>query len=110
MGFFGKIKDMGKHIFKNDKYRKARGGYSRLLDIFCENCGKHICYYQKDGPGVLKRMYIDRIVEIKKINPKVNLVCPNCKEILGVPVIYKKEKRPAYRLFAGAVNKKIIKF
>jgi hypothetical protein len=100
---------MKRLMLKNDKYRKSRGGYSRLLDISCENCGKHVCFYQKDGPGILKRMYVDRIVGIKSINPKANLVCPSCKEILGVPVIYKKEKRPAYRLFTGAILKKISK-
>lgn len=100
---------MKRLMLKNDKYRKARGGYSRLLDISCENCGKHICFYQKDGPGILKRMYMDRIVGLKKLNVKANLLCLNCKEILGVPVVYKKEKRPAYRLFAGAILKKISK-
>ena len=35
--------------FKSDKFKKARGGYSRLFDIRCEKCGNHICYYQKDG-------------------------------------------------------------
>ena len=47
--------------FKSDKFKKARGGYSRLFDIRCEKCGNHICYYQKDGPGILKRMYLDRV-------------------------------------------------
>lgn len=94
--------------FKTDKFKKARGGYSRLLDISCEKCGKHICYYQKDGPGILKRMYIDR-VEGVKFDPRKNLNCPSCKELLAVPMIYKKEKRPAFRLFVGAVQKKIIK-
>ena len=99
---------MKRFQFKNDKYKKARGGYSRFLDIFCENCGKHICFYQKDGPGILKRMYHDRMSGIK-INFRNNLICPNCRELLGVPIIYRKEKRPAYRLFAGAVSKKITK-
>lgn len=37
------------------------------------------------------------------------LRCPDCKELLGVHMIYKKEDRPAYRLFVGAVEKKIMK-
>ena len=52
---------MSRNIFKNDKYRKARGGYSRLLSVSCQKCGDQICLYQKDGPGNLRRMYIVRL-------------------------------------------------
>lgn len=92
---------------KNDTYRKVRGGYSRILQLSCSHCGKELFKYQKDGPGILKRLYIDRIVN----NPAItsNLSCPQCKEVLGVKIIYKKENRPAYRLFMGAVSKKIVK-
>lgn len=34
---------MIKTIFKKDKYKKARGGYSRLLEISCQKCGNIIC-------------------------------------------------------------------
>lgn len=95
-----------KNKFKNDKYKKARGGYSRLLDIICEKCETHICDYQKDGSGILKRMYLDRIEGLK--NAK-KFECPKCKQLLGVPIIYKKENRPAFRLFVGAITKKITK-
>lgn len=37
---------------KNDKYKKVRGGYSRLLSISCQECGFDVCLYQKDGPGI----------------------------------------------------------
>lgn len=47
--------------FKNDQYRNARGGYSRFLNLSCESCGSHVALYQKDGPGELRRMYVDRI-------------------------------------------------
>ncbi len=108
---------MEKIKFKSDKYKKARGGYSRLLDVCCEGCGTHLCFYQKDGPGMLKRMYLDRIYEsaiysnlhnqpIKKLP---QLVCQNCRRLLGVPIEYEKEKRAAFRLFQGAVTKKISK-
>ena len=50
-----------KSLLKNEKYKKARGGYSCLLSISCEECGAHICDYQKDGPGILRRMYLDII-------------------------------------------------
>jgi hypothetical protein len=74
---------------KNDKYRKTRGGHARLLNISCVKCNKHVCYYQKDGPGILKRMYADRISGLK-FTDKANLICPSCKELLGVPIVYKK--------------------
>ena len=32
-----------------------------------------------------------------------------CREYLGIPVIYQKEQRLAFRLFAGAVTTKISK-
>jgi hypothetical protein len=101
---------------KNDKYKKARGGASKLLDISCSHCGDHLCFYQKDGPGLLKRMYLDRISDssyedMQNLSLKdiPQLVCPNCKRLLGVPIIYEKEQRLALRLFVGAVTKKIVK-
>lgn len=92
---------------KNDKYKKARGGWSRILDIKCENCGNHICYYQKDGSGPLKRVYLDRIIDFPKRDEK--LMCPKCKEVLGTKITYKKENRLAYRLYVGSVTKVITK-
>ena len=103
--------------FKQDKYKKVRGGYSRFLDIKCEKCGNYIATYQKDGPAPLKRMYIDRIfspqnlVNLQKaaIKKIPNLICQKCKQIIGITYIYKKEDRPAFRLFEGSVIKKIVK-
>ena len=99
---------MNKIVLKNDKYKKARGGYSRLLLVSCQKCGSAICHYQKDGPGNLRRMYIDRIS-----NPKVSLIRKDltCGEghLLGVKIMYEKESRPAFRLFVDSVTKKIIK-
>lgn len=102
---------------KNDRFKKNRGGYSRLLDISCEGCGQHLCFYQKDGPGMLKRMYFDRIYSSKEysnlenlsIKKSPQLICKNCGRLLGVPIEFKKEKRLAFRLFQGAVTKKIVK-
>jgi hypothetical protein len=101
---------------KNDRYKKVRGGYSRLLDISCAHCGTHLCYYQKDGPGILKRMYIDRIHELTSgsldttsSEKTPHLICSKCKQHIGVPIVYQKENRLAYRLFIGAVSKKIAK-
>ncbi len=47
--------------FKKDKYRKTRGNYSRLLNIYCRKCSNLIAVYQKDGSGNLRRLYLDRI-------------------------------------------------
>ena len=93
--------------FINDKYKKARGGYSRLLDITCEKCGSHICYYRKDGLGMLKRMYLDRILDLSETSNELS--CAKCGAHLGNKIIYEKEKRLAYRLFVGAIVKSIIK-
>ena len=92
--------------FKNDKYRKARGGKSNVLDITCDHCEKHVTYYQKDGPGMLKRMYVDRFIDTQPRSK--DLAYQHCGRVLGQEITYKKEDRPAYRLFAGAVHKKIV--
>ncbi|OGH74144.1 MAG: hypothetical protein A3C90_03450 [Candidatus Magasanikbacteria bacterium RIFCSPHIGHO2_02_FULL_51_14] len=94
---------------KNDRYRKARGGYSRFLRISCESCGAFLLLYQKDGPGPLKRLYIDRIVAPEELSKAKQLVCPSCKKVIGTFSIYEKEKRLAYRLYQDAVTKKITK-
>ena len=60
------------HIaWKNDTYKKARGGYARLLAVSCATCGTHLFYYQKDGPGIVKRLYLDRIYGTFQKWPKV---------------------------------------
>src|SRR3989344_4579357 len=97
-----------KQVLKNDKYRKTRGGYSRLLNISCEKCGTNICLYQKDGPGNLRRMYLDRITEPKVSIVRKDLSCPK-GHLLGVKIIYEKKKHPAFRIFVDAVRKKIVK-
>lgn len=94
--------------FKKDSYRRARGGYSRLLELTCEHCKKSFCQYQKDGPGILKRLYTDRMIPEPTRTSK-QLVCGNCDRVLGALITYKKEDRPAYRLFVGAVAKRIVK-
>ncbi|HEY4496748.1 MAG TPA: hypothetical protein VI432_01185 [Candidatus Paceibacterota bacterium] len=92
---------------KNDKYRKARAGHSKILQLTCAKCEKDLFRYQKDGLGILKRLYLDRIIDNR--NYSKNLVCPKCRSVLGIKIIYKKENRPAYRLFAGTVFKTIVK-
>lgn len=99
---------MSKVKIKNDKFKKARGGHPRFLDISCSSCSSHLFFYQKDGPGILKRAYIDRIIN-NEIDINSNLNCPNCKKLLGMQMIYEKENRPAIRFFEGSVSKKLLK-
>ncbi len=104
---FVMIKEM-KNSFKNDQFKNARGNYSRLLKLSCDKCDSFVCNYQKDGPGNLRRLYIDRISNPAIKISGTKLMC-ECGHLLGIKIIYKKEDRPAYRLFVDAVNKKIIK-
>jgi len=58
---------------------------------------------------MLKRLYLDRIINRgPKTKDSRNLICKECKTVIGTPMLYKKERRPAYRLFAGAIEKEII--
>ncbi len=105
-----------KHAFKKDKYVKARGGSSRFLDIFCGVCHNHLALYQKDGPGKLLRMYLDRIFAPsalaalqyqsgdKKNIP--NLKCSKCDALVGTPMVYEPENRLAFRMVHGSFAKK----
>ena len=92
--------------FKKDQYRKTRGGYSRLLEIHCRKCNNLVTLYQKDGPGNLRRMYLDRMLSVVKSG---DLKCGKCGEILGSRYVYAKEKRLAFRLYVDAVTKKVTK-
>ena len=76
------------------------------MAIRCEKCGTHLFYYQKDGLGILKRAYLDRIIDLKNFGK--SLSCPKCNEALGVKYVYPKEKRLAYKLFVGCITKKIV--
>ncbi len=94
------------YVFIQDNFKTARGNFSRVLDVSCEKCSKHVAYYQKDGLGTLKRMYVDRFVDFTPSGER--LFCPSCNFELGVLTTYMKENRPAYRLFQSSVNKKIV--
>jgi len=78
------------------------------LSINCQKCNNNICLYQKDGPGILKRMYIDRIIDPKVSVLKKELLCKN-DHLLGVKMLYEKENRMAYGLFVDSIVKKIVK-
>jgi hypothetical protein len=104
--------------FKKDSYMKRRGT-PVMLEIFCAGCDGYIMHYQKDGPGPLKRCYLDRIhlpqsLEQrqydefnKKASPK--LICEQCEAVIGSPIVYEKENRPAYYMRQGFFAKRIVK-
>ncbi len=106
-----------KYLIKKDKYNSKRGGYSRIVAVYCKICGNKIAEYQKDGSGSLKRMYLDRIVAPKEMTGLQEkefrelgaLVCRGCNELLAIPYVYKYEKRKAYKIFQDCVFVKIIK-
>jgi len=108
---------MTKLKFKKDKFNNARKGGSKLLELNCRKCNSLIAVYQKDGPGSLLRLYLDRIcspdklvnLQKKSIKEILALRCEKCHELIGTPYIYEKENRKAFRLYHDAVVKKIRK-
>lgn len=103
------------HTVKKDRYSRSRGGTSYFLNIFCSRCRYHIVLYQKDGPGSLLRIYLDRIFEPSELAVLKNtatdksdlptLRCPNCQSVIGVPMVYESERRLAFRMTHGAFSK-----
>lgn len=90
--------------FRFDQFRTNRGGYARMLRIICQACGQFVCWYQKDGPrGPLRRMYVDRIIDVQGKAESRDFRCPN-GHVLGVKIVYEKEQRPAYRMFVDAIR------
>lgn len=88
-----------------------------MLELHCRKCNTIIATYQKDGPGNLRRLYMDRIMspenltklQNKKLKNIKALKCNKCNFLMGIPYIYKKEKRKAFRIFQDAIIKNIIK-
>lgn len=101
---------------KRDKFRSARGGTSQFFNIFCSSCGSWILLYQKDGSGMLYRLYFDRIhapvnlAQLQKsyivsdVSHIPSLRC-SCGQLVAHPMIYDKENRLAYRLIQGTFVK-----
>lgn len=104
---------------RRDRFYRKRGATAQILVITCSRCGEYICNYQKDGNGNLHRLYLDRILhnssqfcftddsnyyDIKQLK---NMIC-RCSHLLAVPMLYKKEQRPAYRIIKGSIHKKAI--
>lgn len=105
---------------KKDRYLRARGGKSRMLDVHCAKCGAWVLRYQKDGIGHLLRCYLNRIFAppelaalqrdptINEPNDMQNLICPKCKTVIGTPMRH-EDGRLAFRLIKGTYSKKIAK-
>lgn len=104
---------------KNDSHRRKRGGNSKILEIYCSNCDHELLKYQKDGKGGLFRLYLNRILEPKRLeklqyqhfnktNDISNLICDSCDYLIGVPMLH-NDGRYAYRLINGRYYKKNIK-
>jgi ribosomal protein S27E len=105
---------------KQDKYRKVRGGNAKFLDIYCSNCQSHLLLYQKDGPGNLLRLYLNRIfapealadlqhkIDGSKISNLHNLTCESCGNSIGIPMVH-NDGRVAYRLRIGSFFKRVSK-
>lgn len=100
-------------MVKVDQFSAARGGTSQFIDVRCRACGTFVLVYQKDGPGPLLRMYLDRIADpealvslMKKTTSAENiplLVCEHCHGRLAEGMVYEKEDRLAYRVIEGAI-------
>lgn len=93
-----------------DSYTFSRGKPT-MLDLHCAYCGAHLITYQKDGPGPLKRCYLDRIHSCKTKGPEDDhpeiLKRNKCSKTIGDQYIYEKEQRPAYKLLEGSFIIKI---
>lgn len=92
--------------FLSDRFRQTRGGRSQLLELSCDGCGAYVAHYQKDGPGELKRLYLDRVLQPSIKTAKGDFACRKCKRILGTFYTYQKERRPAVRLYQGSIVKR----
>lgn len=109
------LETLPKFKFKNDSYRRKRGTPA-ILFISCAGCGEYIMSYQKDGPGPLLRCYLDRICHPEALekrqydlfekNEAPKLECKICSIVIGVPIVYEKEDRPAYHMRPGLFTHK----
>lgn len=94
---------------KNDKFRKARKGNTKIIHLYCAKCNEFLFDYQKDGIGTLLRLYKDRILvnENNDLFPlsSSSIKCHKCANLIAVYYIYKKENREAYRLIKNAYRK-----
>lgn len=96
--------------FKKDKYFRERGGTAKIIRVACAKCNANLLTYQKDGPGWLKRCYLNRIVEPSVLADEgaiKNLVCV-CGVLIGTPMRH-KDGRLAYHLIRGVFKRRATK-
>jgi hypothetical protein len=106
---FAAVYRMQKIKSKKDRYTNARGGSSKIFQLACGKCKSIIATYQKDGPGNLIRMYLDRIQSDTGLIFSNKLVsCKNCNSKIGILSNYKPENREAIFLERGAIVKSVI--
>ena len=103
-----------------DKYSKVRGGKSKLIYVICIRCKNKVLFYQKDGPGWLKRCYLNRILwpekyaalqhdkRIKTPEDIPKLTCSSCKSVIGIPARH-KDGRLAFTLIRGKFKRITLK-
>ena len=99
---------------KRDHHLRARGGTTQFYYLFCSQCGEYLALYQKDGPGSLLRLYLDRIFEPEHLALLQNetekskipaLICQKCNTPIGFPMVYEIGNRLAFRLVRGLFRK-----
>jgi hypothetical protein len=108
-------KEMREFKLRRDRFMSARGGTSTFYNIYCAHCRQWIMLYQKDGVGNLFRLYLDRIhapEQLAQLRDSVGgskkftgLMCGKCNASVGMPMVYQREGRSAFRLIPGAIIK-----
>lgn len=93
--------------FVMDVYTERRGAPA-MLELYCAECRHPLMTYQKDGPGPLKRCYLDRIHGPAELRNKAcqidRLQCEHCHAFIGKQGIYEKEQRLAFILVPESVE------
>lgn len=89
----------------DDPYLHSRGGTYVMYDLHCEKCDAKLGIYQKDGPGPLKRLYVDRLQSANApAHDPMHVWSCLCKRPLAIAMVYPKEDRPCWTLFAHTVR------
>ncbi len=102
---------------KKDKWFRDRESTFVVLSIVCAKCNREFLFYQKDGRGSLKRLYLNRILSPEKFaslqdtveNVKqLTLLRCECHNNIGIPMSH-REGRLAFRLIPGSFTKRRLK-
>lgn len=103
---------------KKDSYFRSRGSICATWRIMCARCGAEAFVYQKDGRGILKRAYLNRIrapeqlAQLQDHSLAVRnlqaLKCFACGMLIGAPMRH-REGRLAFKLLPGNWKKQILR-